>query len=146
MYYATSPAARLFPGIECPEINCVLFRLAGLASRHPGNVEFRLFLQEKEGEREQMKTLRQKDDYLHEVIKEAYLNGFRFLVFDENRFWYNEIIDYEILRKHIFQAQRDIGKRAKARESVQETRSNTVVVFTGMDGSYKQKYKKCRIP
>jgi len=132
-YYATLPAHRLFPGIECPEVNCVLFRLAGLASRHPGNVEFRLFLQEKESEREKMKTLRQKDDYLHQVIKETYLKGFRFLVFDENRFWYNEITDYEALRKHIFQAQRDIGKRAKARASMQLTKSNTAV-FISLDG------------
>ena len=132
-YYATLPAHRLFPGIECPEVNCVLFRLAGLASRHPGNVEFRLFLQEKESEREKMKTLRQKDDYLHQVIKETYLKGFRFLVFDENRFWYNEITDYEALRKHIFQAQRDIGKRAKARASVQLIKSNTAV-FISLDG------------
>lgn len=134
-YYAKPPSVRAFPGIECPEVNCVLFRLAGLASTHPGNVEFRLFLQDKEGEREQLKTLRQKDDYLHQIIEETAMRGFRFLVFDESRYWYNEITDYKVLRKHIFQAQRDIVKRAKARASaVQETRSNTAA-FTSLNGS-----------
>jgi len=133
-YYAKPPSVRLFPGIECPEVNCVLFRLAGLASTHPGNVEFRLFLQDKDSERDQLKTLRQKDDYLHQIIEETATRGFRFLVFDESRYWYNEIIDYKVLRKHIFQAQRDIGKRAKARASVQSTNSNTAA-FTSLDGS-----------
>lgn len=133
-YYAKPPSMRAFPGIECPEINCVLFRLAGLASTHPGNVEFRLFLEEKEGKRGQLKTLRQKDDYLHQIIEETAVRGFRFLAFDESRYWYNEIRDYKVLRKHIFQAQRDIGKRAKAQVSMQLTKSNTAV-FTSLDGS-----------
>eukprot|EP00534_Pseudo-nitzschia_fraudulenta_P002165 CAMPEP_0201132306 /NCGR_PEP_ID=MMETSP0850-20130426/45377_1 /ASSEMBLY_ACC=CAM_ASM_000622 /TAXON_ID=183588 /ORGANISM="Pseudo-nitzschia fraudulenta, Strain WWA7" /LENGTH=162 /DNA_ID=CAMNT_0047402609 /DNA_START=221 /DNA_END=709 /DNA_ORIENTATION=+ len=133
-YYAINWSKRVFPGIECPEINCVLFRLAGLASSHPGNVEFRLFLQDKEGEREKLKTLRQKDDFLHRVIEETVLRGFRFLVFDESRYWYREITDYKVLRKHIFQAQRDLGKRSKARASLQLMKSNTAA-FTGLDGS-----------
>ena len=133
-YYAKPPAMRYFPGIECPEVNCVLFRLAGLAATHPGNVEFRLFLQDKERERGQLKTLQEKDNYLHTIIEETTTRGFRFLVFDENRYWYNEITDYKVLRKHIFQALRDIVKRAKARASVQETKSNTTV-FASLDGS-----------
>ena len=133
LYYTKPPAMRAFPGIECPEVNCVLFRLAGLASTHPGNVEFRLFLQDKERERRQLKTLQEKDDYLHNIIQETTARGFRFLVFDENRYWYYEITDYKVLRKHIFQALRDIVKRAKARASVQLTKSNTAV-FTSLDG------------
>jgi hypothetical protein len=120
-YYECMPLSiRIYPGIECPEINCVLFRLAGLASKHPGNVEFRLFLQEKEAGREKLKTFQQKDDYLHEVIKESLIKGYRFLLFNETRYIYYEIHDYEILRKHIFQAQRDISKRTKARKRLQQ--------------------------
>lgn len=133
-YYAKPPSMRAFPGIECPEVNCVLFRLAGLASTHPMNVEFRLYLEEKDGEREQLKTLRQKDDHLHQIIEETARRGLRFLVFDEERYWYTEITDYKTLRKHIFQAQRDIVKRAKARAQVQLSKSNTVA-FTDLDGS-----------
>jgi len=132
-YYSMPPSVRVFPGIECPEINCVLFRLAGLASTHPGNVEFRLFLQEKDGEREQLKTRKQKDDHLHQIIEEVTQRGLRFLQYDENRHWYNEITDYKILRKHVFQAQRDIAKRAKAHASMQLAKSNTNV-FTSLDG------------
>lgn len=147
-YYAKPPSVRAYPGIECPEINCVLFRLAGLASTHPGNVEFRSFLQDKEKEREQLKTLKEKDSHLHQIIQETATRGFRFLVFDENRYCYNEINDYKILRKHIFQAQRDIVKRKKARASVQMFKSNTAA-FTSLSGSVPQsrcgtnkKYKK----
>eukprot|EP00531_Pseudo-nitzschia_arenysensis_P003655 CAMPEP_0116122170 /NCGR_PEP_ID=MMETSP0329-20121206/4074_1 /TAXON_ID=697910 /ORGANISM="Pseudo-nitzschia arenysensis, Strain B593" /LENGTH=500 /DNA_ID=CAMNT_0003616005 /DNA_START=279 /DNA_END=1780 /DNA_ORIENTATION=- len=136
-YYAKPPSVRAFPGIECPEVNCVLFRLAGLASTHPGNVEFRLFLQDKEKEREQLKTLQEKDNHLHQIIKETADRGFRFLVFDENRYWYEEITDYKVLRKHIFQAQRDIVKRAKARASVQMSKSNTAA-FTSLYGGAPQ--------
>ena len=133
-YYARPPVLRDFPGIECPEVNCVLFRLAGLASTHPGNVEFRLLLQEKEKDREKLKTLKQKDDHLNQIIEEMIQRGLRFLVFDENRHWYNEITDYRVLRKHVCQAQRDIGKRVKARTSVQLAKSNTAV-FARLDGS-----------
>eukprot|EP00535_Pseudo-nitzschia_heimii_P003665 CAMPEP_0197192918 /NCGR_PEP_ID=MMETSP1423-20130617/26047_1 /TAXON_ID=476441 /ORGANISM="Pseudo-nitzschia heimii, Strain UNC1101" /LENGTH=547 /DNA_ID=CAMNT_0042645935 /DNA_START=131 /DNA_END=1774 /DNA_ORIENTATION=+ len=132
-YYARPPSARAFPGIECPEVNCVLFRLAGLAATHPGNVEFRLFLQEKEIEREKLKTLKQKEDHLNQIIKEMALRGLRFLVFDENCHWYNEITDYSILRNHVFKAQRGIGKRIKARTSMQLAKSNTAV-FSSLDG------------
>ena len=132
-YYANPPSMRTFPAIECPEVNCVLFRLAGLASTHPGNVEFRLFLQDKECERVHLKTLQAKDNHLHQIIKETAARGFRFLAFDESRYWYNEINDYKVLRKYIFQAQRDISKRTRARSSVQLTKSNTAA-FTSLDG------------
>eukprot|EP00536_Pseudo-nitzschia_multiseries_P013055 jgi/Psemu1/245100/estExt_Genewise1.C_5330025 len=133
-YYATPASDRVFPGIECPGVNCVLFRLSGLASKHPGNVEFRTFLQEKEEEKKQLKTLQQIDDHVYQIIDETVKKGFRFLVFDENKFWYNEINDYETLRKHVFQAQRDIMKITKARAALQVTKSNTAA-FTALDGN-----------
>jgi len=133
-YYATPASERVFPGIECPGVNCVLFRLAGLGSKHPGNVEFRTYLEEQEEKKKQLKTLQEIDDHLHQIIEETVNNGFRFLVFDENKFWYNEINDYETLRKHVFQAQRDVMKRMKARAALQVTKSNTIV-FTRLDGN-----------
>lgn len=134
-YYATPASDRTFPGIECPEVKCVLFRSAGLASRHPGNVEFRTFLQDRESEREQLKTVQQKDAHLYRIVEVTVNRGFRFLVFDEDKFWYKQINDYEILRKHIFQAQRDVLKRIKARANLRLTKSNTAA-FTGLDGGH----------
>jgi len=114
-----------------------------LASRHPGNVEFKLFLQEKDSERDKLKTLAEKDCFLHGVIKEAYVRGFRFMQFDEAQFWYYEIKDYEILRKHVFQAQRDVGKRTKAIGKVQVTKGGAATdLFTGLDGRGNKKHRK----
>jgi len=133
---------RPFPGIECPDLHCVLFRKSGVAWDHPGNVEFRSLIQEREADRSKQKTLMQKDAYLHGIIQEAYQRGFRFLLFDSSNNWYTEILDYETVRKHVFQAVRDQTRRSRARKNLQTTKSSTRD-FAAVDGSKRPHGSMC---
>ena len=99
--------------IECPDLNCVLFRNGGPAWDHPGNVKFQSILIRREKDREKQKTMAQKDNFLKSIVQESFAEGLIFLSYDDKNEWYVEITDYTILRKKVFQALRDQSARRK---------------------------------
>lgn len=52
-----------FPGLDCPDLSCVIFRSAGLAWDHPGNIEFRKILERREQDRSNLKSIAEKNDH-----------------------------------------------------------------------------------
>jgi hypothetical protein len=111
-----------FLGIECPEINCVLF--GRYAWDHPGNVEFRGLLRDV--------TLANKDrnleipDQLHlmikNVIEESRIQKFRFLMYDRETFLYEEVTDYGKIWGLVEQSVREHRKRSRAKRMIDETK------------------------
>ena len=106
-----------FPGIECPDLGSIIFRSAGLAFHHPGNVEFRRILERREGDREKLKSMAEKDDYLQEIIQECLSSNLHFVIYDKTKGWYEQTQDYDVIRKNVFQAVRDQSKRSRARKA-----------------------------
>jgi hypothetical protein len=102
-----------FLGIECPQLDSVIFRNGGSAWGHPGNIKFRRFLAKMEPNRDLQKTLAEKKSFLDGIIMELISSGVTFLVYDNNKGWYLELRDYGALRKKIFQALRDQSARRK---------------------------------
>mmetsp|Transcript_2137 Transcript_2137/g.5657 ORF Transcript_2137/g.5657 Transcript_2137/m.5657 type:complete len:186 (-) Transcript_2137:1747-2304(-) len=102
-----------FSGIDCPELDTVIFRNGGSAWDHPGNVKFRRILTERETDRDLHKTMAEKNAFLDGIITELFASGLKFLVYDDNKEWYVELRDYGILRKKVFQALRDQSARRK---------------------------------
>lgn len=103
-----------FPGIECPEINCVLF--GKHAWDYPGNVEFRGILREVFHDTwldldvsDQMKSM------IQEVIDVSRARKFRFLLYDRKTFLYKEVTDNETMWALADQALREYRKRSRAK-------------------------------
>ena len=114
-----------FLGIECPELNSVIFRNGGSAWDHPGNAQFRGILTRREHDREQQKTMAQKNEFLNGIIEEAWADGLTFLQYDDNHECFMEIRDYTILRKKVFQALRDQSARRKRLKTSSSSSSGT---------------------
>ena len=190
-YYRLSVAERQYPGLECPELNCVVFQArgvgAGSAAKYPGNVQLRLFLQERQAaqlQQQQQKQRHNDDDHpsphprahlgrecsnpvpfaettaklleetriveelmmeqkspeasssalstrgggeggvgtsrtgkgtkdtdLDAIIQESLVQGFRFVLFDADRHLYHDIVQYNVLRKHLAHTRRDIARK-----------------------------------
>ena len=106
-----------FLGIECPELDAVIFRNGGSAWDHPGNVKFRGILTEREPDRDLYKTMAEKNAFLDGIITELFAIGLEFLVYDDKKEWYVKLRDYGILRKKVFQALRDQSARRKRGET-----------------------------
>lgn len=110
-----------FPGIECPEVNCVLF--GRYAWDHPGNIEFRGLLREILADRafgvdisDQMQSM------IRDVIKESSARKFRFLMYDRKTFLYKEVIKYEEIWGLVDQSLREFRKRSRAKRMIQQTK------------------------
>lgn len=188
-YYRLSVAERQYPGLECPELNCVVFQArgvgAGSAAKYPGNVQLRLFLQERQAAQLQQQQRHNDDDHpsphprahlgrecsnpvpsaettaklleetrlveelmteqkspeasssalsttrgggeggvgtsrtgkgtkdtdLDAIIQESLVQGFRFVMFDADRHLYHDIVQYNVLRKHLAHTRRDIARK-----------------------------------
>jgi len=109
------------PGIECPEINCVLF--GRYAWDYPGNIEFRGLLREMgysqtEQEREMLDEM---NSMVEKVIKEARSRNFRFMVYDRDTFLYTEVKEHEEIRGLVEQSVREHRKRSRAKRMIDET-------------------------
>lgn len=138
----------LFFVIECPDQNSVIFRNGGVAWDHPGNVRFRATMTQREQERELQKTKVQKSAFLDRIIEEAWSNGLNFLSYDENNKWYEEIRDYGLLRKKVFQALRDQSARRKRLEASSDrkkkiaacqVRNSSTTAFLDLDNNYRSR-------
>mmetsp|Transcript_14741 Transcript_14741/g.41077 ORF Transcript_14741/g.41077 Transcript_14741/m.41077 type:complete len:202 (+) Transcript_14741:191-796(+) len=110
------PTTSPFRVVECPDLHSVIFRNGGVAWDHPGNVKFRAILTLRERERDLQKTMAQKSSFLDGIIKEIWSHGLTFLSYDETNEWYEEIREYGVLRKKVFQALRDQSARRKRLE------------------------------
>jgi len=108
-----SPSPAPFLGIECPQLDSVIFRNGGSAWEHPGNIKFRAILTRMEPNRELQKTMAEKNAFLDEIISELVSAGLTFVAYDDDRDWYVELRDYGMLRKKVFQALRDQSARRK---------------------------------
>ena len=111
-----------FLGIECPQINSVVFRNGGSAYDRPGNVRFREILTKMELGREYNKTIAEKSAYLDRIMSILFSSGLTFLLFDDKNDWYVELRDGAKLRKKVFQALRDQSARRKRLENERQQR------------------------
>lgn len=102
-----------FVGIECPEIHSVIFRNGGSAYERPANLKFREIVAKAELEREQQKTIQEKNAFLDGTIADLFSNGLTFLLYDDKNDWYVELQEGPLLRKKVFQAIRDQSARRK---------------------------------
>mmetsp|Transcript_27536 Transcript_27536/g.64573 ORF Transcript_27536/g.64573 Transcript_27536/m.64573 type:complete len:596 (+) Transcript_27536:248-2035(+) len=111
-------------GVECPEVNCILFGNKAMAWDHPGNIEFRDLIEEKEFEREtRPKNFALKGDrYNDYIIEEGRLRNFVYMEYDKVNLWYTEITDENVLRHKITQLLTGIRKRRKAARMAQKMR------------------------
>ena len=109
-----------FPGIECPEINCVIF--GKCAYNYPGNIEYRGLL--REIEEENVESDRENPGVIHfmtkRVIEESPRQKFRFMMYDRNTFLYTEVTEYEALWKLVEHSVRDYRKRNRAKTTIND--------------------------
>ena len=110
-----------FPGIECPEVNCVIF--GKYAWDHPGNIEFRGLLREMFVGKERHADL---SDHMHSMVKhvivESFYRKFRFLMYDRNSFLYKEVTEYGEVWGLTEQALKEYWKRSKAKRVIEKTK------------------------
>mmetsp|Transcript_9316 Transcript_9316/g.23169 ORF Transcript_9316/g.23169 Transcript_9316/m.23169 type:complete len:501 (+) Transcript_9316:122-1624(+) len=110
-----------FPGIECPEVNCVLF--GRYAWDHPGNIEFRGLLRETFIGKERHVDL---SDRMHSIVKdvidESLSRKFRFLMYDRKTFLYKEVTEYGEVWGLTEQALKEYRKRSKAKRVIDEAK------------------------
>ena len=106
-----------FLGIECPQLDSVIFRNGGSAWDHPGNVKFREILIRMETKREFQQTNAEKNSFLDGIITKLISNGLSFVVYDDEKDWYVKLVDYGTIRKKVFQALRDQSARRKRIET-----------------------------
>ncbi len=109
-------SSNVFVGIECPEIHSVIFRNGGSAYERPANIIFREIVAKMELEREQQKTMEEKNAFLDRIIAVLLSEGLTFLLYDDKNEWHVELQDDSILRKKVFQAVRDQSARRKRGE------------------------------
>eukprot|EP00532_Pseudo-nitzschia_australis_P014559 CAMPEP_0168284280 /NCGR_PEP_ID=MMETSP0141_2-20121125/23419_1 /TAXON_ID=44445 /ORGANISM="Pseudo-nitzschia australis, Strain 10249 10 AB" /LENGTH=795 /DNA_ID=CAMNT_0008228267 /DNA_START=137 /DNA_END=2524 /DNA_ORIENTATION=+ len=114
-------------GVECPEVNCILFGNKAMAWDHPGNIEFRDLIEEKELERQtRPKTLSLKGDkYNDHIIDEGRLKNYVYMEYDKKNLWYTEITDDDVLRHKVTQLLTGIRKRRKATRMAQKMRADS---------------------
>eukprot|EP00536_Pseudo-nitzschia_multiseries_P013534 jgi/Psemu1/320473/estExt_fgenesh1_pm.C_5830001 len=112
-YYATTSKTKPFPAIECPENNCFLVRKHGVAWNHPGNMELRNFLAEKEQEHGRKRL---KGEFISSVVDELNARHIHILLFDEKNSWYTKVTEKEEIQKHVLQVVRDIRKRKSTKK------------------------------
>ena len=118
----SSQSSSPFLGIECPQINSVVFRNGGSASKRPANFKFREILTKMELDRDNYKTAAEKSAYLERVIAKLFSSGLTFLLYDNENDWYVELRDGAKLRKKVFQALRDQSARRKRLENKHQQR------------------------
>lgn len=109
----SGPSSTPFLGIECPQLDTVIFRNGGSAWDRPGNIKFRDIVTKMEPGRELQKTMAEKNAFLDKIISKLISSGLTFLVYDDDKDWYVELKDYGVLRKKVFQAIRDQSARRK---------------------------------
>lgn len=111
-----------FPGIECPEINCVIF--GKYAWDQPGNIEFRGLLREMRiAEMDRDLEMHSKMRLLiEELIQASVSRKFRFLIYDRETFFYKEVTEYVEIWDLVDQSVREHRKRSKAKRMIDETK------------------------
>jgi hypothetical protein len=115
-------------GVECPEVNCVLFGNKAQSWDHPGNIEFRDVILEKEKERDRFpRSCLKGDKYVDSMIQEGILRNFHFCDYDKKKSWYTEINNMEILRHKITQLLTGIRKRQKVTKKIHDIRREVQV-------------------
>lgn len=107
------------PGIECPEVNCVVFGDKSL-NNLPANVEFRDLLKRMERQREEAinsshGSVLPIKRFIETIIENARSpeHNLRFLVFDKKYSLFVDIKDHSELCKRVSQSLRDQRKRSK---------------------------------
>jgi len=113
---------RRFPGIECPEINCVLF--GRFAWDYPGNIEFRGLLREiEQGQKERDREMPgEMNSMIEKVIQESLFRNFHFLIYNRNTFLYMEVTECKEIWKLVEQSVREHRKRIRAKRIIDETK------------------------
>jgi len=105
-------------GVECPEVNCILFGNKAMAWEHPGNIEFRDLIEEMELRRERESHTKNASlkghRYIDAIVDEGRARGFIFMEFNHEHQWHVEIKDTVKLRHKITQLLTGIRKRRKA--------------------------------
>ena len=135
-YYAATSRITPFPAIECPENNCFLVRKHGVAWNNPGNIELRVFLEEKERENGRKRL---KGEFISGIVDEISARNINILVFDEQHCWYTKVTEKDEIQKHILQTLRDIRKRKKNKKNRQvSTNTSNTNEFRGLDGNIPQ--------
>eukprot|EP00537_Pseudo-nitzschia_pungens_P010131 CAMPEP_0172393270 /NCGR_PEP_ID=MMETSP1061-20121228/9188_1 /TAXON_ID=37318 /ORGANISM="Pseudo-nitzschia pungens, Strain cf. pungens" /LENGTH=594 /DNA_ID=CAMNT_0013124301 /DNA_START=74 /DNA_END=1854 /DNA_ORIENTATION=- len=128
------------PGIECPEVDCIVFGDKTL-NNHPANVEFREILKIMERDREQNKNSYKNNsinsdspgdedktqstatvpikEFIEQIIRIAKSpqHNLQFLVFDKQTHLFMKIDDHNELCKRVSQALRDQRKRFRLEDS-----------------------------
>lgn len=116
-------------GVECPEVNCILFGNKAMAWDHPGNIEFRDLIEEKELEREMYpKNALKGDKYNDCIIDAGRSRKFVYMEYDKVNLWYTEITDENVLRHKITQLLTGIRKRRKGARMAQKMRMDISTV------------------
>lgn len=110
------------PGIECPEMNCVVFGHTQKSKNHKGNLDFRdmvrIFVLREENKSEEaaaaaaatLNKQQQVTSLIDEVIEEI-SKEFVFRTYDTKNCWYRQITDPIELRSHVANAIRYVRKR-----------------------------------
>lgn len=157
-FYASDKyTIQLFPHVQCPEINCVLFHKNGVAWEFPGNIKFRAFLDEQMqnniplNNRSSSSNLRsigsgvdaqvispEKEGLFDRIIRLSIEQNFQFLLHDETKHWYIELKEPDSLRRYIGFAIRGRQRRVSAQRQRQNTNATFTTpgqaIFTNMDG------------
>jgi hypothetical protein len=163
-FYASDKyTIQLFPHVQCPEINCVLFHKNGVAWDFPGNIKFRAFLDEQMhkyihlnnksssgnlksiGSRVDAQAVSpEKEGLFHRIIRLSIEQNFQFLLHDETKHWYIELKEPDSLRRYIGFAIRGRQRRVSAQRQRQNTNTTFAtpgqVIFTNMDGHQRNTF------
>ena len=118
--------------IECPGPKDILFSRGGGNWSHNGNVTFRHALETRREEHQSGKTNEKKSRIIQEIVDSLHSQGFRFLMFDKTKAWWERITDPVTIRSKVASAMRDHSKR-KVRAKDQKNNSATSQ-FSAQDG------------
>mmetsp|Transcript_24238 Transcript_24238/g.67133 ORF Transcript_24238/g.67133 Transcript_24238/m.67133 type:complete len:498 (+) Transcript_24238:161-1654(+) len=130
----TNPSTHVqLPGVECPEINCVLF--GKFAYSYQGNIEYRGLIPEIE---EEHSGYGNPDAKLFSVtqrlIEESLRQKFRFMMYDRNTFLYTEVTDYDTQWGLVQRSVKEYRKRSKTRIMIHETKLS-ILTKSGKNGN-----------
>jgi hypothetical protein len=112
-------------GVECPEVNCVIF--GNRARYNAANLEFRNILKVMERNREEQiakcETVSSVKEFINDIIQTAKSpeHNLRFVAIDKTRSVFVEIDDFQELYSTVSQALRDQRKRTRLESRLLKT-------------------------
>jgi len=117
-----------FPGVYCPEVNCVLFHTNGFAWDFPGNIKFRDLIESLPNKQDE----NENEDLIDTIIRISLSEkGFQFMLYDEENYWYTELVHRDEIRKYVGFALRGHLRRCKAQNQRQFILDNSSTSSSG---------------